>query len=139
MYWFALAHVSLNFLDSPPEIVRFSEDRQYRVTINDMCPVNPIGWYCFLTTESPIYFSLYDAENNYIGKSSPFSCYVHWIAGYLLFPNESKAYGDDGFVVLDDSNNGELNIGIRHKRWWSWWFGLFHWYMNCWRGCSRLQ
>lgn len=125
-YWISLAHVSLSFLDSPPEIVRFSEDGQYRVTINDMYPVNPIGWYCFLTTESPIYFSLYDAENNYIGQSSPFSCYVHWIAGYLLFPNESKAYGDDGFVVLDDSNNGELNIGIRHKRWWSWWFGLFH-------------
>lgn len=124
--WFLLAHVSLNFLDSPSEIVRVAEDGKYSVTIKDMYPVNPIGWYCFFTTESPIYFSLYDEENKYIGQSSPFACYGHWTASYLLFPNEAKVYGDDGFMVLDDSNNGELNIGIKHKRWWSVLFGGFH-------------
>lgn len=122
-YWLLLAHVSLSFLDSPPAISRTSEDGQYRVLINDMYPVNPIGLYCLLTTESPIYFALYDAKQNYIGQSSPFVCYGHWTAGYLLFPDEAD---NKSFVVVDVENNGELNISTKDKRWWSWWFGIFY-------------
>ena len=122
-YWLLLAHVSLSFLDPPPAISRTSEDGQYRVLINDMHPVNPIGLYCHLTTESPIYFALYDANQNYIGQSSPFACYGHWTAGYLLFPGEAD---NNSFVVVDIENNGELNISTKNKRWWSWWFGIFY-------------
>lgn len=125
-YWFSLAHVSSSFLDSPPEIVRFSEDGQYRVTINDMYPVNPIGWYCFLTTESPIYFSLYDAENNYIGQSSPFACYWPWSDAGFIFPGEATGLDKDSFLVLDDEYDGELTISTTHKWWWSLLFGVFH-------------
>ena len=125
-YWLLLAHVSLNFLDPPPAISRASEDGQYEVIINDMYPVNPIGLYCLLTTESPIYFTLYDSKHNYIGQSSPFVCYGHWTAGYLLFPNEAAKYGESSFIVLDDNNHGELNISTKDKRWWSWWFGIFY-------------
>ncbi len=123
VYWLLLTHVSLNFLDPPPAVSRASEDGQYKVIINDMYPVNPIGLYCLLTTESPIYYALYDAQHNYIGQSSPFVCYGHWTAGYLLFPGEADK---SSFVVVDIENDGELNISTKDKRWWSWWFGLFY-------------
>ncbi|WP_225624422.1 DUF6201 family protein [Plesiomonas shigelloides] len=67
IYWLLLAHESLKFLCSHPEIVRVAEDGKYSVTINDMYPVNPIGRHCFFNTESQIYFSLYDTENKDIG------------------------------------------------------------------------
>lgn len=121
--WFFLAHVSLNFLDSSPDISETSEDGQYRVIINDMYPVNPIGLYCILTTESPIYFTLYDAKQNYIGQSSPFFCYGRWATGYLLFPGEADK---NSFVVVDIENNGELNISMKNKRWWSRLFSIFY-------------
>ncbi len=123
VYWLLLAHVSLNFLDDSSGSTRTSRDGKFRVVINEMYPVNPIGLYCFLTTElSPIYFSLYEKRLGYIGQSSPFFCYRKWSDAELLYPDEA----DGSFVVVDMENNGELDISTKDKRWWSWWFGIFH-------------
>lgn len=118
-YWLLLAHVSLTFLDKNAPISEASKDGQYKVFLKDMYPINPIGLYCQLTTESPIYFSLYNANGNYIGQSSPFVCYGKWNDVSLRFPGEEFTTDVNSFVVFDDEYNGELNISTKQKRWWS--------------------
>lgn len=124
-YWFLLAHVSLNFLGKNTSISEVSKDGQYKVFLRDMYPVNPIGLYCLLTTESPIYFALYNANGNYIGQSSPFACYGKWNDVPFRFPGEEFTTDVNSFVVFDDEYNGELNISTKQKRWWSILFGPF--------------
>ncbi|PJG59918.1 DUF6201 family protein [Aeromonas cavernicola] len=127
VYWLLLAHVSLNFLDVSPPISRLSEDGKYKVILNDMHPVNPIGLYCLLTTDwAPKYFVLLDADDNYIGQSSPFACYWPWGSAVLIFPGEAVTLDKNSFLVLDDEYDGEFNISIESKRWWSWLFSIFY-------------
>ncbi|WP_348689069.1 DUF6201 family protein [Aeromonas bestiarum] len=118
-YWLLLAHVSLTFLDKNAPISEVSKDGQYKVFLKDMYPINPIGLYCLLTTESPIYFALYDANGNYIGQSSPFTCYGKWNNVPFRFPGEEFTTDENSFVVFDDEYDGELNISTKQKRWWS--------------------
>ncbi len=126
VYWLLLAHVSLNFLDAPPPLGEVSKNGNYKIVLKDMYPVNPMGLYCLLTTDwSPIYFTLYD-RNGYIGQSSPFVCYGAWSGAATLFPGEAVNLDKNSFLVLDDEYDGELNISIKNKRWWSWWFGIFY-------------
>ena len=125
-YWLLLAHVSLNFLEKKPSLSEVSKDGQYKVLLKSMYPANPIGLYCLLTTESPIYFALYDANHNYVGQSSPFVCYGKWRDVPYRFPGDEFTTDANSFVVFDDEYNGELNISTKDKRWWSWWFGIFY-------------
>jgi len=125
-YWLFLAHVSLNFLERTQSLSEVSKNGKYKALLKNMYPANPIGLYCFLTTESSIYFVLYDMKNNYIGQSSPFACYGKWSDAYYLFPDENLTTDVNSFIVVDVNNNGELNISTKDKRWWSWWFGLFY-------------
>lgn len=118
-YWLLLAHVSFNFLDDIPSTGFVSKDGRYKILFRDIYPVNPIGLYCSLTTESPIYFSLYDARHGYVGQSSPFACYNQWNAARFAFPGEEFTTDADSFVVFDDEYNGALSISTKRKRWWS--------------------
>ncbi|MCE5163257.1 DUF6201 family protein [Plesiomonas sp. PI-19] len=127
IYWLLLAHVSLGFLDDAPPISKFSKDGRYKIVFEPVHPVNPIGLYCLLSVDwAPIYFVLYDSKVGYIGQSSPFSCYGAWRDITYRFPREEFTLDENSFVVFDDEYDGELNISTINKRWWSWWFGVFH-------------
>lgn len=127
VYWLLLAHVSLGFLDKIPPFSQISKDGRYKVVFESMYPVNPIGLYCLLSEDwEPIYFSLYDSKSGYIGQSSPFSCYGTWRDINYRFPGEKFSLDENSFVVFDDEYDGELNISTQHKKWWSWWFSVFH-------------
>lgn len=118
-YWLLLSHVSLTFLDKNASISEVSKDGKYKVFLKDMNPINPIGLYCLLTTESPIYFVLYSASGSYIGQSSPFTCYGKWSDVPFRFPGEEFTTDENSFVVFDDEYHGELNISTVKKKWWS--------------------
>lgn len=125
-YWLLLSHVSFNFMDDAPSLKEVSEDGKYKVLLRDIYPTNPIGIYCLLTTESPIYFALFDSDDNYIGQSSPFVCYNKWSVAGFTFPGEEFTTDTKSFIVLDDSYNGELNISTKDKRWWSTLLAIFN-------------
>lgn len=125
-YWLLLAHVSWDIFDNTPSVSVVSKDGKYTVFLKAVYPVNPIGIYCQLTTESPIFFELYDAKGDYVGQSSPFVCYGEWRDVPYRFPGEEFTSDVDSFVVFDDEYNGELNISTKQKKWWSMILSPFH-------------
>ncbi|HDK6221604.1 TPA: hypothetical protein M2P66_001720 [Klebsiella quasipneumoniae] len=106
---------------------QISEDGKYKAVAYYVLPTTPISFFQW-AFEGDVFLVLYDANNNYLGQSSPFGFTDQYtiFGNDILFPDDSD--GAEESLSLNGVNDFTENytIPVKNKKWWSVFYSLFY-------------
>ncbi|WP_230351290.1 DUF6201 family protein [Lelliottia sp. WAP21] len=106
---------------------QISEDGKYKVVAYYVLPATPVSFFQW-AFEGDVFLVLYDAENNYLGQSSPFGFTDQYtiFGNDILFPDDADGTEKSLFLNgVNDFTEG-YTIPVKNKNWWSVFYSLFY-------------
>lgn len=106
---------------------KVSGNGKYKVVAYYVIPTTPISFFQW-AFDGDVFLVLYDAQNNYLGQSSPFS----FTDQYTIFGNDiffpDEADGAEKSLSLNGVNDftESYTIPVQNKKWWSVLYSLFY-------------
>ncbi|EMH4161409.1 hypothetical protein RJ498_000613 [Pluralibacter gergoviae] len=126
MLWIILSPTAF-FGDFNKALERISEDGKYKAVGYYVLPTTPLSFFQW-AFEGDVFLVLYDAENNYLGQSSPFGFTDQYtiFGNYIFFPYDADGSEKSlSLIGINDFTEG-YTIPVENKKWWSIFYSLFY-------------